>query len=607
MKMSNLRNVAIVAHVDHGKTTLVDKLLKYSGAVRDNQRVPDRVMDRNDLERERGITILSKNTSIELDDWKINIVDTPGHADFGGEVERIVTMVDGVLLLVDAAEGPMPQTRFVLKKALEAGLKSIVVINKIDRPDARPEEVIDEIIDLFIDLGADDEQLDFPVIYASARQGYAIRELNDEAANMKPLIDMIKEYIPAPTGDLQGPLQMVISSLDYDNYVGRIGVGKISRGSINRGQEVIVCNNDGKSERIKINTLYNFTGLKRVECESADAGEIIAVSGIENLNIGDTICCLDVVEPVDFVQIDEPTIAMNFVVNDSPMAGREGTYVTSRHLKERLMRELLSNVALQVEELRPDCFKVSGRGELHLSILVETMRREGYEFAVTRPEVIMKEIDSVRCEPIERLFVEVPDEFVGIVIEACGTRKGELVHMNNTVTGNTKLEFLIPARGLIGYRSDFLTDTRGNGIMHHVFEAYEPYKGDFETRTRGSLVASEAGTTVAYGLYNAQDRGNLFVGAGVEVYAGMIVGENARSNDITVNVCRKKQLTNTRSSSADEALRLVPPIHMTLEKCLEFIKDDELLEVTPQSLRLRKMILDKTARERSEKNKNKAS
>ena len=607
MKMSNLRNVAIVAHVDHGKTTLVDKLLKYSGAVRDNQRIPDRVMDRNDLERERGITILSKNTSIELDDWKINIVDTPGHADFGGEVERIVTMVDGVLLLVDAAEGPMPQTCFVLKKALEAGLKSIVVINKIDRPDARPEEVIDEIIDLFIDLGADDEQLDFPVIYASARQGYAIRELNDEAANMKPLIDMIKEYIPAPTGDLQGPLQMVISSLDYDNYVGRIGVGKISRGSINRGQEVIVCNNDGKSERIKINTLYNFTGLKRVECESADAGEIIAVSGIENLNIGDTICCLDVVEPVDFVQIDEPTIAMNFVVNDSPMAGREGTYVTSRHLKERLMRELLSNVALQVEELRPDCFKVSGRGELHLSILVETMRREGYEFAVTRPEVIMKEIDSVRCEPIERLFVEVPDEFVGIVIEACGTRKGELVHMNNTVTGNTKLEFLIPARGLIGYRSDFLTDTRGNGIMHHVFEAYEPYKGDFETRTRGSLVASEAGTTVAYGLYNAQDRGNLFVGAGVEVYAGMIVGENARSNDITVNVCRKKQLTNTRSSSADEALRLVPPIHMTLEKCLEFIKDDELLEVTPQSLRLRKMILDKTARERSEKNKNKAS
>ncbi|MGI5879202.1 MAG: translational GTPase TypA [Syntrophomonadaceae bacterium] len=604
---SNIRNVAIVAHVDHGKTTLVDKLLKYSGAVRDNQRVPDRVMDRNDLERERGITILSKNTSIELDDWKINIVDTPGHADFGGEVERIVTMVDGVLLLVDAAEGPMPQTRFVLKKALEAGLKSIVVINKVDRPDARPEEVIDEIIDLFIDLGADDEQLDFPVIYASARQGYAIRELNDENINMQPLIDMIKEYIPAPGGDLQGPLQLVISSLDYDNYVGRIGVGKIARGSINRGQEVIVCNTDGKSERIKINTLYSFTGLKRSECESAEAGEIIAVSGIEDLNIGNTICSLDFIEPVDFVQIDEPTIAMNFVVNDSPMAGREGTYVTSRHLKERLMRELLSNVALQVEELRPDCFKVSGRGELHLSILIETMRREGYEFAVTRPEVIMKEIDSVRCEPIERLFVEVPDVYTGIVIEACGTRKGELVHMNNTAIGNTRLEFLIPARGLIGYRSDFLTDTRGNGIMHHVFEAYEPYKGDFETRTRGSLVASEAGTTVAYGLYNAQDRGNLFVGAGVEVYAGMIVGENARSNDITVNVCRKKQLTNTRSSSADEALRLVPPIIMTLEKCLEFIKDDELLEVTPESLRLRKMILDKTARERAEKHKNKAS
>ena len=604
---SNMRNVAIVAHVDHGKTTLVDKLLKYSGAVRDNQRVPDRVMDRNDLERERGITILSKNTSIELDDWKINIVDTPGHADFGGEVERIVTMVDGVLLLVDAAEGPMPQTRFVLKKALEAGLKSVVVINKIDRPDARPDEVIDEIIDLFIDLGADDEQLDFPVIYASARQGYAIRELNDEAINMQPLIDMIKEYIPAPGGDLQGSLQLVISSLDYDNYVGRIGVGKIARGSINRGQEVIVCNTDGKSERIKINTLYNFTGLKRVECESAEAGEIIAVSGIEDLNIGDTICSLDFIDPVNFVQIDEPTIAMNFVVNDSPMAGREGTYVTSRHLKERLMRELLSNVALQVEELRPDCFKVSGRGELHLSILIETMRREGYEFAVTRPEVIMKEIDSVRCEPIERLFVEVPDDYVGIVIEACGTRKGELVHMNNTAIGNTRLEFLIPARGLIGYRSDFLTDTRGNGIMHHVFEAYEPYKGDFETRTRGSLVASEAGTTVAYGLYNAQDRGNLFVEAGVEVYAGMIVGENARSNDITVNVCRKKQLTNTRSSSADEALRLVPPIKMTLEKCLEFIKDDELLEVTPESLRLRKMILDKTSRERAEKHKNKAS
>ncbi len=606
MKPINLRNIAIIAHVDHGKTTLVDKLLRFAGCFRHNQAV-DRVMDNNDLERERGITILSKNTSIVYDDTRINIIDTPGHADFGGEVERIVKMVDGVLLLVDAFEGSMPQTRFVLRKALEEGLKPIVVINKIDRPGTRPLEVVDSILDLFIDLGADEEQLDFPVIYASAKEGYAKFGLDDEAVDMKPLLDMIIAQIPAPQGEREGSLQMMISSIDYDNYVGRIGVGKISRGIINKGQEAVLCNPSGKEQRVKINTLYTFEGLKKVETTLAGAGEIVAVSGIEDITIGDTICSPGCIDAVPFVDIDEPTIAMNFVINNSPMAGIEGNYITSRHVRDRLQRELLSNVSLRVEELSPDCFKVSGRGELHLSILIESMRREGYEFAVTRPEVILKTLQGVIYEPVERVFIEVPDEQVGTVIEGLGRRKGELLTMNNGTGSIVKLEFLIPARGLIGYRSEFLTDTKGNGILNHCFESYEPFKGNIATRSRGSLVASESGTTVAYGLYNAQERGTLFVDVGVNVYAGMIVGENSRSQDITVNVCKKKQLTNTRASGSDEALRLVPPLLMTLERCLEFINDDELLEVTPKSLRLRKMILDKTERERSAKRKDQAS
>ncbi|MEN6350863.1 MAG: translational GTPase TypA [Syntrophomonas sp.] len=607
VKKKALRNIAIIAHVDHGKTTLVDKLLKYTGYFRSNQAVVERVLDSNDLERERGITILSKNTSISYQDTRINIVDTPGHADFGGEVERIVRMVDGVLLLVDAFEGSMPQTRFVLKKALEAGLKPIVVINKIDRPGARPEEVLDKVLDLFIDLEAHEEQLDFPVVYTSAKQGYAVKALSDQPVDMQPLLDMILREIPSPEGDPEGPLQLVISSIDYDNYVGRIGVGKISRGQISKGQEAVLCNHQEKEQRVKVNTLYTFEGLKKSETQQASAGEIVAVSGIDDINIGDTLCSSDQVDPVAFVTIDEPTISMNFVINDSPMAGLEGSYVTSRHLRERLDRELLSNISLRVEELSPDCFKVSGRGELHLSILIESMRREGYEFAVTRPEVILKMLDGAVHEPVERLFIEVPDAFVGVVIESLGSRKGELLSMNNGIGSTVRLEFLVPARGLIGYRSEFLTDTKGNGIMNHVFDSYQAFKGDLTTRNRGSLVASESGTTVAYGLYNAQDRGRLFIDAGVDVYAGMVVGENARSMDITVNVCKKKQLTNTRSSGNDEALRLTPAVQMSLEKCLEFINDDELLEVTPKSLRLRKTILDKTERERSARKKEQAS
>jgi len=607
MKQKHLRNIAIIAHVDHGKTTLVDKLLKQSGFYRNNQVIPDRVMDSNDLERERGITILSKNTSIHYEGTKINIVDTPGHADFGGEVERIVKMVDGVLLLVDAFEGPMPQTRFVLRKALEAGLKPIVVINKIDRPDARPQEVLDEILDLFIDLGAHEDQLDFPVMYTSAKIGFANIDLEGTSTDMKPLLDMIISVIPVPQGDENDPLQLVISSIDYDSYVGRIGVGKITRGTISKAQELVLCNPSDKQKRVKVNTLYAFEGLKRLEIMEASAGEIVAVSGIDDMTIGDTLCALDAINPVPFINIDEPTLSMNFVVNNSPMAGLDGSYVTSRHLRERLERELLSNVSLKVEEITPDCFKVSGRGELHLSILIETMRREGYEFAVTRPEVITRLVDGVVNEPIERLFVEVPTDFVGTVIEGLGSRKGEMIHMGNGTGSTIELQFLIPARGLIGYRSDFLTDTRGNGVMNHVFESYEPYKGDISMRSRGSLVASESGVAVAYGLFNVQERGCLFIDAGVEVYEGMIVGENARNVDITVNVCRKKHLTNTRSSSADEALRLTPPLLMSLEKSLEFVNDDELLEVTPKSLRLRKVILDKDARAKADKNKNRAS
>ncbi|MCX5779825.1 MAG: translational GTPase TypA, partial [Firmicutes bacterium] len=596
MNPKQLRNIAIIAHVDHGKTTLVDKLLQQSGYYRNNQVMVDRVMDSNYLERERGITILSKNTSIHYEGTKINIVDTPGHADFGGEVERIVKMVDGVLLLVDAFEGPMPQTRFVLRKALEAGLKPIVVINKIDRPDARPQEVLDEVLDLFIDLGAHEDQLDFPVIYTSAKIGYANLTLEKTSTDMKPLLDMIIATIPVPKGDEDGPLQLVISSIDYDSYVGRIGVGKISRGTIAKAQELILCNPMGKEKKVKINTLYTYEGLKRLETPQASAGEIVAVSGIEDMTIGETLCAADAIDPVPFINIDEPTLAMNFVVNNSPMAGLEGCYVTSRHLRDRLERELLSNVSLRVEEITPDCFKVSGRGELHLSILIETMRREGYEFAVTRPEVILKTIDGVINEPIERLFVEVPSDFVGTVIEGLGSRRGEMTHMGNGTGDTVELQFLIPARGLIGYRSEFLTDTRGNGILNNVFECYEPYKGEISSRSRGSLVASEAGMAVAYGLYNVQERGSLFIDAGVEVYEGMIVGENARNMDIIVNVCKKKHLTNTRSSGADDALRLTPPLLMSLEKSLEFINDDELLEVTPKSLRLRKMKLDRNER-----------
>ncbi len=605
MKHKQVKNIAIIAHVDHGKTTLVDKILKQYGNFRDNQVIPDRVLDSNDLEKERGITILSKNTSVIYQDTKINIVDTPGHADFGGEVERIVKMVDGVLLLVDAFEGPMPQTRFVLKKALDAGLKPLVVINKIDRPDARAPEVIDEVLDLFIELEADDSQLDFPIVYTSAKEGYALANTDDNIENLEPLLDAILTHIPSPKGNIDNDVQIIVSSLDYDNYVGRIGIGKIYEGVIKKGQDVVLCNLNGKEAKVKITNLYVFAGLTKLEVDMAYCGDIIALSGIDDIYIGDTICSPDNIKPVPFVNIDEPTISMNFIVNDSPMAGLEGTYVTSRHLKERLSKELLSNISLRVEELSPESFKVSGRGELHLSILIETMRREGYEFAVTRPEVIYKKEEDILFEPMERLFIEVPEEYVGAVIENCGKRKGELISMINSNV--TKLEFLIPARGLIGYRAEFLTETRGNGIMNHIFAGHAKYKGDINARNRGSLVAFETGTAVAYGLHGAQERGSLFISPGTEVYAGMIVGENAKSGDINVNVCKKKQLTNTRASGSDDALRLVPPIIMSLENCLEFIADDELLEVTPKSLRLRKTILDKNTRAKAEKNKHRAS
>jgi GTP-binding protein len=598
-----IKNIAIIAHVDHGKTTLVDKLLKQTGYFRNNQNVPDRIMDSNDLERERGITILSKNTSILYKHTKINIIDTPGHADFGGEVERIVQMVDGVLLLVDAFEGPMPQTRFVLRKALEAGLKPLVVINKIDRPQARPQEVIDELIDLFIDLGADEDQLDFPVIYASAREGYALASLDDQPEDMTPLLEGILTYIPSPAADPHGSLQVVVSSMYYDSYVGRIGIGKITSGSLSRGKEIVVCNPQGKLEKFKVTALYVFEGLKRQEVSNAVAGDIIALAGIDQITIGDTLCDPDAINPIPFVNIDEPTIAMNFVVNDSPMAGNEGNYVTSRHLRERLERELLANVSLRVEEISPDCFKVSGRGELHLSVLIETMRREGYEFAVTRPEVILKRIDGQIKEPVEKLYIEVPEDYIGAAIEYTAKRRGELENITNNHSRTARLEFLIPARGLIGFRSDFLSLTKGYGIINHIFDSYQSFKGEIAARPYGSLVASESGIAVTYGLYNAQERGTLFIGPGTEVYAGMVVGENSRGDDITVNVCKQKHLTNTRAAGSDDALRLVPPITMSLEKYLEFIKEDELLEVTPKSLRLRKAILDKGLRQKAAKNK----
>ena len=593
----NLRNIAIIAHVDHGKTTLVDQMLRQSGTFRENEQVAERVMDSNDLERERGITILSKNTSIHYKDTKINIVDTPGHADFGGEVERILMMVDGVLLLVDAFEGCMPQTRFVLKKALNLKKEILVVINKIDRPNARPYEVVDEVLDLFIDLGAEEDQLEFPVVYASAKDGYSSLDPDERSGDMRPLFDAILEHIDPPAGDPDGALQCLFSSLDYDDYIGRIGVGRMERGRIKRNENCVLCKADGTQQNVKISRLYQFEGLRRVECEEAEAGDIICVSGIEDINIGETLCDPECIEPLPFIKIDEPTIAMNFIVNDSPFAGKEGKFVTSRNLRDRLFKEVETNVSMRVEETETtDTFKVSGRGELSLSILIETMRRQGYEFQVSRPKVILKEIEGKVYEPMELLIVEVPEQYVGIVIEKLGSRKGELENMGARDGGSSHLEFKIPSRGLIGYRSEFMTDTNGNGIMNQLFDGYEPWKGDIQTRERGSIIVHETGVSSAYGLFNTQDRGRLFIGAGVDVYEGMVIGECAKNEDVTCNVCKLKHLTNTRASGSDEALRLVPPSTLSLEQCMEFIKDDELLEVTPKSLRLRKRILSKEQR-----------
>ena len=593
----NLRNIAIIAHVDHGKTTLVDQMLRQSGIFRANEAVAERVMDSNDLERERGITILSKNTAVMYQDTKINIVDTPGHADFGGEVERILMMVDGVLLLVDAFEGCMPQTRFVLKKALGLGKRPVVVVNKIDRPGARPAEVVDEVLDLFIELGADDDQLEFPVIYASGRDGYATTDPAVPGKDMTPLFEAILKYVPAPKGELNGPLQILFSNIDYDDYVGRIGVGRVERGQVKTGQSVVLCHNDGTTKQARITKMYQFEGLKRVEAQSAALGDLIAVSGITDLNIGETACDPECVEPLPFVKIDEPTVSMMFMVNNSPFAGREGKYVTSRNIRDRLFKEVETNVAMRVEETdSSDTFKVSGRGELHLSILIETMRRQNYEFQVSRPTVIYKTINGKLCEPMELLMIEVPDHYVGAVMEKLGTRKAELLNMGTRETGTTHLEFKIPARGLMGYRSEFLTDTNGNGIMNHVFDCYEPYKGDILQRQQGSWIAHETGETTGYGLFAAQDRGRLFVGPGVPVYEGMIVGASPKSEDITVNVCKKKHVTNTRAAGSDEALKLTPPSIMSLEQSLEFITDDELVEITPKSIRLRKTILNKEQR-----------
>lgn len=602
----NIKNIAIIAHVDHGKTTLVDEMLRQSGTFRTNEVVDERVMDSNDLERERGITILSKNTSIHYKDTKINIVDTPGHADFGGEVERILTMVDGVLLLVDAFEGCMPQTRFVLKKALGLHKTPLVVINKIDRDGARPEEVIDEVLDLFIELGADDDQIEFPVVYASGRNGYSSLDPNARSGDMRPLLDAILEYIPSPQGDPDGPAQILFSSLEYDDYVGRIGIGRIERGTVKVNTPYVLCKQDGSTQNIRLTKLFQFEGLKRVPCNEAHLGDIICVAGIPDLNIGETACDPECVEALPFVKIDEPTIAMNFIVNDSPFAGKEGKFVTSRNLRERLFKEVETNVSMRVEETDSmDTFKVSGRGELHLSILIETMRRENYEFQVSRPQVIMKRDEKTgqMLEPIELAIIEVPEEYVGVVMEKLCSRKGEIENMDTRTTGMTHLEIKIPSRGLIGYRSEFLTDTNGNGIMNQLFSGYEAYKGDIATRTRGSIVVHETGTTTGYGLWNTQDRGKLFVGPGVEVYEGMIVGECAKDEDIVCNVCKKKHATNTRASGSDEALKLVPPTVLSLEQSMEFLADDELLEVTPKSIRLRKTILDKSLRLKAESRK----
>ncbi len=602
-KREDVRNVAIIAHVDHGKTTLVDELLKQSGVFRANQEVAERVMDSNDIERERGITILSKNTAVMYKNTKINIIDTPGHADFGGEVERVLKMVNGVILVVDAFEGAMPQTKFVLRKALELRLPVIVCINKIDRPEARPSEVVEEVLELFLELDADDSQLDCPFVYASAKTGVASLDEDGAGVDMTPLFETILDYIPAPEGDPEAGTQVLISTIDYNEYVGRIGVGKVDNGTISVNQEVIICNHHepDKQKKVKVSKLYEFDGLNKIEVKEAGIGSIVAISGITDIHIGDTLCAVDNVVPIPFQKISEPTIAMQFIVNDSPLAGQEGKYVTSRHIRDRLFRELNTDVSLRVEETdSPDSFKVSGRGELHLSVLIENMRREGFEFAVSKAEVLYKTDESgKKLEPMELAYVDVPEEFSGTVIEKLSQRKGELQNMGKASGGYARLEFSIPSRGLIGYRGEFMTDTKGNGILNTIFDGYGPYKGYIQYRKQGSLIAFEAGEAITYGLYNAQERGTLFIGPGAKVYSGMVVGQNGKGEDIELNVCKKKQLTNTRSSSADEALRLTPPRILSLEQALDFIDTDELLEVTPESLRIRKKILDPTLRKRS--------
>ena len=605
-KREDIRNIAIIAHVDHGKTTLVDELLKQSGVFRQNQEVAERVMDSNDIERERGITILSKNTAVFYKDTKINIIDTPGHADFGGEVERVLKMVNGVILVVDAFEGAMPQTKFVLKKALELELPVIVCINKIDRPEARPMEVIDEVLELFIDLDASEEQLDCPFIFASAKSGFAMTDLNDERKNMMPLFETIVNYIPAPEGDPEADTQVLISTIDYNEYVGRIGVGKVDNGTIAVNQEVLLVNahEPDKKKKVKISKLYEFNGLNKEEVTSASIGSIVAISGIADIHIGDTICSVDNPQPIPFQKISEPTIAMHFIVNDSPFAGQEGKFVTSRHLRDRLFRELNTDVSLRVEETETtESFKVSGRGELHLSVLIENMRREGYEFAVSKAEVLYKtDENGKKLEPMELTYVDVPEEFAGTIIEKLSQRKGELKNMSTSGNGSTRLEFSIPSRGLIGYRGEFMTDTKGNGIMNSIFDGYGPYKGDIQYRKQGSLIAFESGESITYGLFNAQERGTLFIGPGERVYAGMVIGQNGKTDDIEVNVCKRKQLTNTRASGSDDALKLTTPRTLSLEQCLEFIDTDELLEITPKNLRIRKKILDPTMRKRAANN-----
>ena len=599
MNNQNIRNIAIIAHVDHGKTTLVDALLRQSHVFRENEQVSERVMDSGDIEKERGITILSKNTSVMYNGIKINIVDTPGHADFGGEVERVLKMVDGVLLLVDAFEGPMPQTREVLKKSLALNLKPIVVINKIDRPGADPLKVVDKVLELFIELNANDEQLDFPVVYASAKNGIAKMNLTDESDNVTCIFDTIIKNINPPACEQDGTMQLLVSNIDYDDYLGRLAVGRVERGTIKVGQSVAICKKDDKIAQGKIAKLFTYQGLKRTEVEEVGAGDIVCISGISDINIGETVCDVNNPEKIDFVDIDEPTVSMTFSVNNGPLAGKEGQFVTSRHIRDRLFKELERNVSLRVKETdTPDSFEVCGRGELHLSVLIETMRREGFELLVSRPKVIFKEIDGVKCEPIERLVVNVPDDCIGNVIEKLGRRKAEMINMEPAEAGHTKVEFKIPARGLIGYRTEFLTDTKGEGTMNSIFDCYEPYKGEIQARTRGVLVAFEPGISITYGLYNAQERGELLIGPGVEVYEGMIVGINSRNEDISINVCKEKHLTNTRASGSDDALRLVPPVQMSLEKAIEFIAEDELVEITPKNIRLRKKILNNKDRER---------